>query len=111
LHGNIVKRGFEPMQVAAGVTVNEPVLDARGNPVLDEHGVPKVEIRGKYGLHALRHAAAALWIEQKMSPKKVQRLMGHATIALTLDTYGYLFDSAETDQEAAEQIQMRLLGS
>jgi len=32
----------------------------------------------KYSLHALRHAAAALWIEQRLGPKRIQTLMGHS---------------------------------
>jgi len=36
-------------------------------------------------------------IEQGFSPKKVQALLGHATIAMTFDRYGHLFPSLEDD--------------
>jgi integrase len=45
-----------------------------------------------------------------MNPKRIQKLMGHSTIAMTFDTYGHLFADAESDQRAAEDIQVRLLG-
>jgi integrase len=53
---NIAKRGFNPIQIAAGLS--EPLaLDRKGNPRLDKHGQPR--LRGKYSLHALRHPTAA----------------------------------------------------
>jgi integrase len=61
-------------------------------------------------MHALRHACASLWIEQGMNPKRIQVLMGHATIKMTYDVYGHLFQDVGADQRAAEDIQMRLLG-
>ena len=64
----------------------------------------------KYGMHSLRHAAASLFIEQGMSPKRVQALMGHSTIAMTFDRYGHLFPSAADDAEAMRQVQARLIG-
>jgi integrase len=110
-HSNIIKRGFEPIQIAAGVTTTRPLFDKSGNPVQDESGAPKTLVEAKYGLHALRHAAASLWIEQGLNPKRIQALMGHATIQMTFDTYGHLFKDNEADRKAAEDIQVRLLGS
>jgi integrase len=108
---NIVQRGFDPIQVAAGVTETKPVLDAEGRPVMDEAGGAQRMITvAKYGMHALRHACASLWIEQGMNPKRIQKLMGHSSIQMTFDRYGHLFADAEGDQRAAEDIQLRLLG-
>ena len=87
---NIMQRGFEPLQVAAGV------VDANGT--------------AKYGMHALRHACASLWIENGMNPKRIQTLMGHSSIKMTFDTYGTWFQDVDADQHAAEDIQFRLLG-
>ena len=53
---NLHRRGLGALQVAAGITSDR------------EHP--------KYGLHAFRHAAASLFIEQGFSPKRVQALMG-----------------------------------
>ena len=44
-------------------------------------------------------------------PKRIQSLTGHSTIQMTFDTYGHLFQDADADQKAAEDIQIRLLGS
>ena len=64
----------------------------------------------KYGMHALRHAAASLFIEQGFTAKRVQALMGHSTIQMTFDTYGHLFPAAEDDRVAMALLQARLVG-
>jgi integrase len=87
---NIHRRGLGPVQLAAGITGDR--------------------LHPKYGLHSLRHAAASLFIEHGFSPKRVQALMGHSTIQMTFDTYGHLFPSAEDDQVAMRQLQVRLVG-
>src|SRR5690606_1972389 len=65
-HSCILKDGFGPIQIAAGVRL--PQLDENGKPMIDKQDNPI--FRAKYGLHALRHAAAALFIEQGFSPKR-----------------------------------------
>ena len=57
----------------------------------------------------LRHFAASLLIEQGLSPKKVQGILGHANIAMTYDLYGHLFPTPEDDDAAMRQIEARLL--
>jgi integrase len=42
--------------------------------------------------HALRHTAASLAISAGANPKVVQRMIGHASAAMTLDVYADLFD-------------------
>jgi integrase len=110
-YANLIDRGFGPIQVAAGVVSVVPVLDDAGRPVINNAGEPVMREAGKYGLHALRHACASLWIEQGHNPKQIQTLMGHSSIKVTFDTYGHLFADAEADQRAAEGIELRLLGS
>ena len=110
-HSNIVKRGFNPIQIAAGVTTPVPVLDEAGRPVINNAGEPVMREASKYGLHALRHACASLWIENGMNAKRIQKLMGHSTIQMTFDVYGHLFTDGDADQRAAEDVQFRLLGS
>lgn len=89
-HANILHRCFWPLQVKAGVILRK----SEG-----EQGRAIEVPQAKFSLHALRHAAAALWIEQGLSPKRIQTLMGHASIAQTFDQYGYLFEAR--DDEAA----------
>lgn len=43
--------------------------------------------------HALRHTAASLAIHASANPKVVQRMLGHASAAMTLDIYADLFES------------------
>jgi integrase len=109
-HSNIVQRGFEPIQVSAGVVTLREAKDKYRQPIIGEDGRPAMVPAGKYGLHSLRHACASLWIENGMNPKRIQKLMGHSTIQMTFDTYGHLFTDAEGDRRAAEDIQIRLLG-
>ena len=100
-HANILHRVFWPLQLAAGVIILRRESDGQGGWT----EVPDA----KYSLHALRHAAAALWIEQGLSPKRIQALMGHASIQQTFDRYGYLFEALDQDHEAMAAIEARLL--
>ena len=79
-----------------------PIQKAAG--IISEGRTPK------YGMHALRHAAASLFIEQGFTAKRVQALMGHSTIQMTFDTYGHLFPATENDRVAMSQLQARLVG-
>jgi integrase len=51
--------------------------------------------------HALRHTAASLAISAGANPKVVQRMLGHASAAMTLDVYADLFD---TDLDAVADV-------
>ena len=42
-------------------------------------------------LHELRHTAASLAVSSGANVKAVQRLLGHASAAMTLDVYAGLF--------------------
>jgi integrase len=42
--------------------------------------------------HDLRHAAASLLLSQGLPPRAVQDVLGHATSAMTMDTYGHVHD-------------------
>jgi integrase len=110
-YANLIEHGFAPIQHAAGITVLAPVLDDAGKPIINNAGEPVLREVPKYGLHALRHACASLWIEQGHNPKQTQILMGHSSIKVTFDTYGHLFVDNEADQRAAEGVEFRLLGA
>jgi integrase len=51
--------------------------------------------------HDLRHTYAAHLVAAGVHPKALQRLLGHATIGVTLDTYGHLLPEALDDAVAA----------
>jgi integrase len=86
-HINMV-RAFRRVVVAAGLT--------------DAHGKPKYS-----GLHSLRHFYASWCINRKadggleLPVKLVQARLGHATLAMTMDTYGHLFPSQDDGSELA----------
>ena len=42
--------------------------------------------------HDLRHRAASIWLGAGADPKDVQRILGHASAAMTMDLYGHLID-------------------
>ncbi|MDB5632324.1 MAG: hypothetical protein JWR49_1179, partial [Tardiphaga sp.] len=80
-------------------------------PVIINAGAPVMKDAPKYGMHSLRHACASLWIESGYNPKQIQKLMGHSSIKVTFDVYGHLFADDEADQRAAEDVQLKLMGS
>ena len=69
------------LDVLSAVMKAASLVDKEGNPL--------------YGLHALRHFFASWCINslesggRELTPKKVQELLGHSTIAMTLDLYGH----------------------
>jgi integrase len=59
----------------------------------------------------LRRTAASLLIREGASIKAVQKQMGHATAAITLDTYGHLFPDELPDlAERLERLRGRAAG-
>ena len=57
-------------------------------------GLPKIR------LHDLRHTHATLALEAGVHPKVVQERLGHATIAITLDTYSHAIPAMQEDAAA-----------
>jgi integrase len=85
-HKNIL-RALAPVMVRAGLT--------------DKGGEPK------YALHAFRHFYASWCINRKadggleLPAKLVQERLGHASILMTMDTYGHLFPRGDDNGELA----------
>ncbi len=46
------------------------------------------QLSGHFTLHSFRHSFASLLLQQGESPVYVQRQLGHASIKITVDTYG-----------------------
>lgn len=80
-------------------------------PMLVKEGIVKENGEARFGIHALRHAAASLFIEQGWNPKKIQTLLGHASITMTMDVYGHLFESAEEDASMFEKLDRDLMAA
>jgi integrase len=83
---NIWHRFWIPLQISCGITT--PAGKAR------------------YGWHMLRHAAASLFIAHlNWTPKRLQAVMGHSTIAVTYDTYGHLLEDRDGDRDSMQKIE------
>ena len=106
-HENIVRRGLWGPQIAAGLTKQKLLRTVGRKPVLKDGKEQYVTVAKYEGLHALRHFFASWCLNSKdrlgrgMNPKEVQELLGHSTIALTMDTYGHLFETTGDDEAMA----------
>jgi integrase len=95
-HQHIVRRGYIPAQIAAGVVVDG---------------------KAKYtGLHSLRHFYASWCINRPqdaglgLPPKVVQERLGHSSITMTYDRYGHLFPRGD-DTEALDAAEGLILAT
>lgn len=93
----VMTHRYMSLNIAAPVLVAAGVVSAKGDPL--------------YTLHDFRHAAASLWIEQRVSPKRVQGWMGHSSIQVTFDIYGHLFEQADQDASVAGAIERDVMGT
>jgi integrase len=78
-HSSLARYGFGAVQLACGI------VTADGKP--------------KYGVHDFRHFTASWLIDQGFGAKRIQDMMGHATIQMTFDLYGKLFQLNEGDYD------------
>ena len=68
-------------------------------PLLERAGLPPIRF------HDLRHTCATILLSRGVHAKFVQELLGHATIAITLDTYSHVLpgmgsETADATDEA-----------
>ena len=69
----------------------------RFKPLLKRTGLPQIRF------HDLRHTCATLLLAQNVNPKVVSEMLGHATLAITLDTYSHtLLDMQESAAKVME---------
>lgn len=88
-HSNIYNRIFKPLMLECGI------VDGNG--------------AARFSLHALRHGAASLFIEQGWPPKKIQTMLGHSSITMTYDVYGHLFHDPAKDVDLMGEMERDLL--
>lgn len=71
----------------------------RFKPLVKRAGLPEIRF------HDLRHTCATLLLGKNVNPKVVSEMLGHASIAITLDTYSHVLpdmqDSAARAMEEA----------
>jgi integrase len=64
-------------------------------PLLGRTGLPQIRF------HDLRHTCATLLLSKNVNPKMVSEMLGHATIAITLDTYSHVLPTMQESAAAA----------
>ena len=78
-----------------GTPMNAKNLTARSfKPLLKKAGLPDIRF------HDLRHTFATLMLQNGEHPKVVQEMLGHATIAITMDTYSHVLPNMQRDAVA-----------
>ena len=100
LHSNMCNRELYPLLIAAGISEPTGDVDADGN----------AKMRARWGIHTLRHAAASAWIGRRVDLKRIQSWLGHASIQMTVDTYGHLMVDDEADAAVAREMEAALFG-
>jgi integrase len=86
--GSLYETGGLVFATESGTLINPSNLRNRSfKPLLKRAGLPDI------CFHDLRHTCATLLLSQGTHPKLVQELLGHATIAMTLDTYSHFLPS------------------
>lgn len=68
--------------------------------VLDRAGLPRLRF------HDLRHTAATLMLSRGVHPKVASEMLGHSTIAITLDLYSHVTETMQ--REAARAVDAAL---
>jgi integrase len=78
-----------------GESLNRHNLTRRSfKPLLKRAGLPQIRF------HDLRHTCATLLLTRNVNPKIVSEMLGHSSIAITLDTYSHVLPNMR-DQAAA----------
>ena len=79
----------------------KPMHPTRVNRALNR-SIKAAGITRHIRVHDLRHTAASLALRNGIHPKVVQEMLGHSTIAITLDIYSHLMPTMQ--EEAADKM-------
>jgi integrase len=71
------------------------VTKLKFKPLLKRAGLPEIRF------HDLRHTCATLLLTRNVNPKIVSEMLGHSSIAITLDTYSYVLPNMQESAAAA----------
>lgn len=67
------------------------ITERRLRPLLKSYALPSIRF------HDLRHTAATLMLAGGVNPKVVSEMLGHASVAITLDRYSHVIPSMQED--------------
>ncbi len=97
--GSLYRPGGLVFAIEVGGIINPSNLRNRHFArLLERAGLPKIRF------HDLRHTCATLLLSRNVNPKIVSEMLGHANIAITLDTYSHVLpDMQEKALEEALQ--------
>jgi integrase len=79
-----------------GTPLRPEWISVRFGTLADRAGLPPIR------LHDLRHGAASMLLAAKVEPKVISQMLGHATVAFTMDVYTEVAE--ELAESAAEAI-------
>ncbi len=80
-------RGLVFATSTGAIVSPENLVKRSFKPLLQRAGLPEIRF------HDLRHTCATTLLGRSVHPKLVQELLGHATVAMTLDTYSHYLPS------------------
>jgi integrase len=100
-YANFWNRFWVPLMNKAGLVTGAPASKAVREWSKEQRDYKEPA----FGFHMLRHVYASLQIEQGVTPKRLQKLMGHSTLKLTMDTYGHLWPDHAGDQARASAVE------
>lgn len=88
--GSIYRPGGLVFANEVGGIVNPSNLRNRSLKALLKHGRPP-----PMRFHDLRHTCATLLLSRNVNPKIVSEMLGHASIAITLNTYSHVLPTMQ----------------
>lgn len=103
---NLYYRWWLPLMKSAKLAVT--VIDPKTKEPIMDKKTGKDKVVPAFTPHQLRHAFASLSIEHGIAPKKLQTMMGHSSIKMTMDVYGHLWKNDEADQAIAIAIERQI---
>jgi integrase len=71
------------------------VTNRRFKPLQKQAGLPQMRF------HDLRHTCATLLLSRNVNPKIVSEMLGHASVAITLDTYSHVLPNMQSEAAKA----------
>ena len=104
-------RSHKAHQSAQRLAAGERWMDKTGLVFTDKHGHPiealslwldfknllkKAGLPPETRFHDLRHICASLLLAKNVHPKLVQKMLGHSSIAMTLDLYSHVMQESQT---------------
>lgn len=96
--GSLVMRDLVFINYRTGLPAKNSSYDTHLYKLCEKAGIEP------FSMHTLRHTYATRAIESGMQPKVLQKLLGHSSIRITMDTYVHVTDDSLT--KAVQQFEL-----